>query len=100
MCFRGKPGRQWDPEEAVARSRVSCGCNRRDHVEGASTCNAGEEPCFGVGEPHVMLVFLKKSPHRNAGALHGDQCHWAGVTAASVAWPTSPLVLEHCNDDG
>lgn len=39
--------------------------------EGAA-CGAGGEPCFGVGESHVTLWFLTKSPHRNIGALRGD----------------------------
>lgn len=47
----------------------------------------------------MMLGFLKKSPHKNTGALCGVLYLWAGVTAASVAWPTSPLVLEPCAVD-
>lgn len=64
--------------------------------EGASSCDAGGEPCFGVGELCVLLGFLKKSPHKNRGALRGELYIWTGVTAASVAWPASPLVLELC----
>lgn len=45
--------------------------------EETSSCDAEGEPCFAVGEPHVMLGFLKKSPHKNTGALCGElgRCH-------------------------
>lgn len=96
MCFRGKPGRWQGPEEGFARSRVSCGCNRREHL----LATLEGSPALGWGEPRVMLGFPKKPPHGNAGALRGDWCHWAGVTAASVAQPASRVVPERCNDDG
>lgn len=67
--------------------------------EGTSSCGAPGEPHFGVGELCAMLGSLKKSPHKNTGALHDELYLWAGVTAASVAWPPSPLVLEPCAVD-
>lgn len=72
------------PEEAIAVNATG----------GDIFCDAGGEPCFRVEEPHVMLGFLKKSPHKNTGALCGVLYLWAGVTAVSVAWPTPPLVWE------